>query len=80
MGKKRKTLRRPCSDETRFQGIATGCALALIIEPLVPCSDETRFQGIATFSDIKATSSFLLSSCSDETRFQGIATSSPPLP
>ena len=73
-GKKRKTFLRPCSAETRFQGIATistGQWNQTSLAP--PCSAETRFQGIATGAagcrkdgDNK--------SCSAETRFQGIAT------
>jgi len=40
---------RACSDETRFQGIATGMAPPPPMGgPGEPCSDETRFQGIAT--------------------------------
>jgi len=38
-----------CSDETRFQGIATGQPGRPQLPGLgPPCSDETRFQGIAT--------------------------------
>ena len=39
-----------CSDETRFQGIATALEAGLFPwrEELWTCSDETRFQGIAT--------------------------------
>ena len=41
-----------CSDETRFQGIATppGPAGPSGLGDRAPCSDETRFQGIATIS------------------------------
>ena len=74
MGKKRKTLRRPCSDETRFQGIATHicCEGADLLS--CPCSDETRFQGIATVMADEAACGAMPKACSDETRFQGIAT------
>mgnify|MGYP007094578017 CR=1 FL=1 len=38
-----------CSDETRFQGIATIVSQLIEEAPRQdPCSDETRFQGIAT--------------------------------
>ena len=49
--------RRPCSAETRFQGIAT---LAILVGPdacnLSSCSAETRFQGIATVFSVAAES------------------------
>jgi len=49
----RAILVHSCSDETRFQGIATnspGLDDAGIRHPA--CSDETRFQGIATCCDV----------------------------
>ena len=41
-----------CSDETRFQGIATPFIQTFVSggSTTSPCSDETRFQGIATYS------------------------------
>ena len=65
-----------CSDETRFQGIATALEAGLFPwrEELWTCSDETRFQGIATPALTISLTSGAKRTCSDETRFQGIAT------
>jgi len=49
-----------CSDETRFQGIATphrGQTTAK--DSPVSCSDETRFQGIATITNTRIPSRVL---------------------
>ena len=64
-----------CSDETRFQGIATPPKGFGDHQQHTTCSDETRFQGIAT-PDLHhfPPSSRSSPTCSDETRFQGIAT------
>ena len=65
----------PCSDETRFQGIATREGIhSGWRRATTTCSDETRFQGIATCLDWLDTSPEGKKTCSDETRFQGIAT------
>ena len=73
-GKKRKTLRRPCRDETRFQGIATrrhrdssrpSCWRGLQgRDPLSGDCDPNR--ALRSEREVNA--------CRDETRFQGIAT------
>ena len=75
MGKKRKTLRRPCSDETRFQGIATLYCDHRLNRPERNKLAVTRpvFRGLRLRYGIEDAHD-LLGSCSDETRFQGIAT------
>ncbi len=52
-GKKRKTFLRPCSAETRFQGIAILPQSGVVIQARQDetCSAETRFQGIAIGKD-----------------------------
>jgi hypothetical protein len=73
-GKKRKTLRRPCKDETRFQGIATAPSRAQSSWPTQCLQGRDPFSGDCDYLYLVHQLLNPHFPCKDETRFQGIAT------